>query len=363
MGLWDEQFNNQTASGLPSHEGLWTRFPLSGHPNYVNTNNGWSLALSGRISSSHSDKFYFRVTAKESSSGDAVPTTLSVGNTVLFDCFNSGSPGGVVNCGNSTTTDNWVMLWGQNQNFSLQVASPQGHDIDLVIQWSRNVPGNWLDVPIGRFDPNRTLMTSQRTASADSGGYEPTLVENWTYPTDQHLATGKPQAVTSTDQSTNTNDSSAQQSRTTTYAYDDSSGRIIHKVLPDPGSGPRPEHWFTYGANGDQGCMTQKKLDTYPNASGPAYVVDQLCDASGDVTSKTRHIEAVANQSAYTLSTSATYDLFGNVLTSTAPDGVKTSNSYDAAGFLTSTKTEVRALSSSTTSVYDQTDYAYDTAG
>ncbi len=347
-GLWAEIYSVENLADLPSDEYLWQDFDQdwgSGSPQGAGGNDTFSVRLTGYLDvtdwNGQTKTAKFRVW-----SNDGV--SLSVGGKNLLDCFGTPQSATSYNCGTNNDAKKKIAPPSTNLvPFEIEYSELTG-GAQLTLKWDGGDGGTFIAPNATRFQPNLGLVTTKTYQKVD-GNTTDLWEETWTYPTDDFKARRLPAVLArrdlpsgSPEYKTYTTYNSYGQPLSITENYQSSEAATTTNVWKNG-----TPNWDT---TGNVSCL-QKTTD--PTGA----VTDIECSRAGDTTKQSVVVRAAATQPAQTRTTTYAYDSLGRPVTVTGPSGEDTITSYDLAGRVIQTKSEI------TGGVFAQTDLVYDDAG
>jgi RHS repeat-associated protein len=224
-------------------------------------------------------------------------------------------------------------------------------DASLTLKWDNGDGGGFSIPNLWRFQPNLGLVTSKTYQKVD-GGTTDLWGETWTYPGDlkmrrlPELHTRRDLPDSTPEYKTFTTYDPYGQPLTITEHYNTAKAATTTNAYAH---GTPPSGWGNQTWN--VSCLKQT---TDPTGA----VVKFECDRAGDVTKQVVEVRSGAGtQPAQSRTTTTAYDSLGRPVSVTGPSGEETLTSYDLAGRVLQTKTEIE------NGIFAQTDLVYDHAG
>jgi len=297
-GLYWQGWNNASMAGIPASQGvdssLDQNFGSGTHAGLTAVDN-YSLRWTGYLHPTAAHKYHFRVY-----SDDGV--RLSVGTSLLLDCFGSSQNASGYNCQTSQNVTKY--LGASDHAVALEYSDLTGVS-SVDVQWDQG-NGTWADLPASVLTPNLGDLTTKT---------DPLGQTTYAYTSNASLTRHLPDSETRTGVGGSAVPDPA---RTTSYTYD-----VYGRVLTTQTAAGTLTNTFS---------TTDACLGKTVDAAGAE--TDYTCDGAGDITQSTVVVPAKDTQAAQNRLTTTTYDGVGRVKTVTTPDSV-TIDTYDAAGELT----------------------------
>ncbi|MFN2545020.1 MAG: DNRLRE domain-containing protein, partial [Actinomycetota bacterium] len=350
QNLWAEYYDNDTLTGIPDQEGLWSgaldaSWSAGGPP--LGGDDAWSIRWSGILdvppingTEYHLRKYAFKLWSRAEDGA-----SLFVENQVLL----ANCTGGGTNFRACPTAT--VRLWPGRHPITIEYRNVSGVNAaaQFKLEWDAGGGGSFSLLPIDELTPHLLLLTNDVVSRStladieDPDAYEGITKTDFTFPADSDKARALPQDVTVTDLKPGGT------SRTTTYAYDEF-GRPTSSTAP---LGRTTTYDYEVGSDHpERPCL--RKLTTPFGA-----VTKHECNEDGDVTKQSVVVRASDGQGAQTRVTDMRYDALGR-LKELDPQGEPiTKTDFDKAGRTTS----VDELIDADANLHAVTTYVYDLQG